>query len=116
MAHSETNTQPLLAATSSSVEPHHEIDTTNTTAIFSAESPDIPPIITPKDFSTQFFLESKKLWYLAGPAIFTSLAQYSLGAITSILCGHLSAIDLAAFSVENSIIAGFCFGLMVKKI
>ena len=115
MAHSENSTQqPLLTARSSPEEPHHEISATNTTAIFSAESPDIPPINTPKDFCTQFFYESKKQWYLAGPSILTSLGQYSLGLVTMVLCGHVSTIDLAAFSVSNSIIGNFCYGLMVK--
>ncbi|KAF7829314.1 protein DETOXIFICATION 29 [Senna tora] len=82
-------------------------------AIFSAESSDIPPITTSLDFFTHFFIESKKLWYLAGPAIFTSISQYSLGAITQLLAGHVGTIQLAAVSVENSVIAGFCFGVML---
>ncbi|XP_028769375.1 protein DETOXIFICATION 29-like isoform X1 [Neltuma alba] len=107
----ETNSQPLLAATPSPEGPHHQISAA--AAIFSAESSDIPLITTPKDFFTQFFIESKKLWYLAGPAIFTSISQYSLGAITQLLAGHVGTLQLAAVSVENSVIAGFCFGVML---
>ncbi|KAK4263132.1 hypothetical protein QN277_028596 [Acacia crassicarpa] len=107
----EDNRQPLLAATTSPEGTHSQISAT--TAIFSAESSDIPAINTPNDFFTQFFIESKKLWYLAGPAIFTSLSQYSLGAITQLLAGHVGTIQLAAVSVENSVIAGFCFGVML---
>ncbi|XP_054823286.1 protein DETOXIFICATION 29-like [Prosopis cineraria] len=111
MDHGENNNQPLLAASSSPEEHRHDISAA--TAIFSADSPDIPPINTPKDFFTQFLIESKKLWYLAAPAIFTSISQYSLGAITQVLAGHVGALQLAAFSVENSVIAGFCFGFML---
>jgi MATE family multidrug resistance protein len=72
------------------------------------------PITSPRDFFTQYIVESKKLWYLAGPAIFSFVSKYSLGAVTQIFAGHVSTIDLAAVSVENSLIAGFSFGLMVK--
>lgn len=89
--------------------------TTNTSAAatFVAGAADIPPIKGPRDFSTQLLIESKKLWYLAGPAIFTSICQYSLGAITQVFAGHVGTLELAAVSVENSVIAGFAFGLML---
>ncbi|XLS57672.1 hypothetical protein HN51_007427 [Arachis hypogaea] len=84
----------------------------DTAAVFTTKSDDIPPINGIRDFLREFSIEIKKLWYLAGPAIFTSLSQYSLGAITLLLAGHISTIALAAVSVENSVIAGFCFGVM----
>ncbi|KAJ7953561.1 Protein DETOXIFICATION [Quillaja saponaria] len=83
------------------------------TAFFSADEPDIPPITSFNIFSREFSFESKKLWYLAGPAIFTSLCQYSLGAITQLLAGHVGTLALAAVSIENSVIAGFSFGVML---
>ncbi|CAL5418880.1 unnamed protein product [Camellia sinensis] len=57
-------------------------------------------------FFREFYAESKKLWFLASPAIFTSICQYSLGAITKVFAGQLGTSELAAVSVENSIIAG----------
>ncbi|KAG5522074.1 hypothetical protein RHGRI_034323 [Rhododendron griersonianum] len=63
-------------------------------------------------FFREFCVESKKLWYLAAPAIFTSICQYSLGAITQVFAGQLGTTELAMVSVENSIIAGFCYGIM----
>ncbi|CAE6067926.1 unnamed protein product [Arabidopsis arenosa] len=74
---------------------------------------DIPPITTVAGFVREFNVETKKLWYLAGPAIFTSVNQYSLGAITQVFAGHISTIALAAVSVENSVVAGFSFGIML---
>ncbi|KAF7123627.1 hypothetical protein RHSIM_Rhsim12G0111300 [Rhododendron simsii] len=64
-------------------------------------------------FFREFYEESKKLWYLAAPAILTTVCQYSLGAITQVFAGHLGTAELATFSVENSIIAGFGYGFMV---
>ncbi|KAF7125061.1 hypothetical protein RHSIM_Rhsim12G0111200 [Rhododendron simsii] len=63
-------------------------------------------------FFREFYEESKKLWYLAAPAILTAVCQYSLGAITQVFAGQLGTTELAMFSVENSIIAGYGFGIM----
>ncbi|XP_057952977.1 protein DETOXIFICATION 31-like [Malania oleifera] len=82
-------------------------------ASFTADADDILPINGVRDFFREFLVESKKLWYLAGPAIFTSLCQYSLGAITQVFAGHVGTLDLAAVSIENSVIAGFSFGVML---
>lgn len=84
------------------------------TSSFVADADDIAPITGIRDFYKEFMVESRKLWYLAGPAIFTSVCQYSLGAITQTFAGQLGTLDLAAFSVENSVIAGFSFGVMVS--
>ncbi|KAL7245069.1 hypothetical protein ACSBR2_000415 [Camellia fascicularis] len=67
----------------------------------------------PLSFLKQFRVESKKLWHLAGPAILTAICQYSLGALTQTFAGLVSEIDLAAVSVENSVIAGLAFGVML---
>ncbi|KAH9773091.1 protein DETOXIFICATION 29 [Citrus sinensis] len=83
------------------------------TAVFTAGTDDIPPINGVRDFSREFLKEGKKLWYLAGPAIFMTICQYSLGAITQVFSGHISTLALAAVSVENSVIAGFSFGAML---
>ncbi|KAI4336920.1 hypothetical protein L6164_015391 [Bauhinia variegata] len=53
----------------------------------------------------RFGIESKKLWKLAGPAIFTVLCQYSLGADTQAFAVLYSELDLAA-------IASLDFGIM----
>ncbi|KAL0421428.1 UNVERIFIED_CONTAM: protein DETOXIFICATION 29 [Sesamum latifolium] len=80
---------------------------------FVDDGDDIPPIVSPRRFFKAFTRESKKLWYLAGPAIFTSICQYSLGAITQTFAGHVGTLDLAAFSIENNVIAGLSFGVML---
>lgn len=82
-------------------------------SLFVPDADDIAPIKGCRDFFKEFMAESRKLWTLAGPAIFTSICQYSLGAVTQTFAGHLGSLELAAFSVENSIIANFCFGILV---
>ncbi|KAK7407224.1 hypothetical protein VNO78_08950 [Psophocarpus tetragonolobus] len=104
--------EPFL--TSRAGDESHQIhQQSETTAVFSAGSDDIAPITGPGDFAREFIVESKKLWYLAGPAIFSFVSKYSLGAFTQIFAGHVGTIDLAAVSVENSLIAGFSFGIML---
>ncbi|CAM8912737.1 unnamed protein product [Rhodiola kirilowii] len=74
---------------------------------------DIGHITGVKDFLHEFKSESKRLWVLATPAILTFLFRYSLGAVTQIFLGQVGTLALAAFSIENSVIAGFCFGIML---
>ncbi|KAK9108183.1 hypothetical protein Syun_024194 [Stephania yunnanensis] len=76
-------------------------------------SSDIEPISSPRDFFREFEAECKKLWILAGPAIFTGLCRYTLGAITQAFAGHLGDLELAVVSIENSVIAGFSIGVAV---
>ncbi|KAK9117264.1 hypothetical protein Sjap_016211 [Stephania japonica] len=72
---------------------------------------DIKPISSLRDLLRESGVECKKLWVLAGPAIFTSLCRYSLGAVTQTFAGHLGDLELAAVSIENSVIAGFSMGV-----
>ncbi|KAK1577776.1 hypothetical protein Q3G72_024715 [Acer saccharum] len=110
------NKQPLLSSLERDEEKLHSLSgrvTTTTTsflATFKADSNDIPPITSVRDFFREFYSEFKKLWYLAGPAIFTSICQYLLGGITQLFCGHISTIAQAAFSVEDYVLGLFSYG------
>ncbi|KAL8527939.1 hypothetical protein ACS0TY_005667 [Phlomoides rotata] len=66
-----------------------------------------------ESFVKGFGAESKTLWKISGPAIFTYICQYSLGAFTQTFAGQVGELELAAVSVENSVIAGFVFGAML---
>ncbi|KAK7383076.1 hypothetical protein VNO78_28742 [Psophocarpus tetragonolobus] len=61
----------------------------------------------------RFGHESKNLWQLAGPTILTCICNYSLGALTQTFVGLVADLHLAAFSVENSVIAGLAYGLLL---
>ncbi|XP_043713305.1 protein DETOXIFICATION 33-like [Telopea speciosissima] len=65
------------------------------------------------DLIKQVGVESKKLWSIGGPAIFTSICQYTLTAITQTFIGHVGTIQLAAVSMASSVVAGFAFGIML---
>ncbi|PVH33131.1 hypothetical protein PAHAL_9G575600 [Panicum hallii] len=58
--------------------------------------------------------ESRKLWVIVGPAIFSRIATYSMNVITQAFAGHLGDLELAAVSFANTVIVGFNYGLMVS--
>ncbi|KAJ0967028.1 hypothetical protein J5N97_023945 [Dioscorea zingiberensis] len=92
---------------------HHQVDSTPLLAPRDhEEEEDLEEIRSLKQLASKTLKEKKKLWYLAGPAIFTSLAQYSLGAVTQVFAGHLTTLELDAVSTENMVIAGLAFGVM----
>lgn len=59
------------------------------------------------------WIESKQLWHIVGPAIFSRVASYSMLVITQAFAGHLGEVELASISLANNLIVGFCYGLLV---
>lgn len=58
-------------------------------------------------------METKKLWHILGPAIFSRVALYTMNVVTQVFAGHLGDVELAAVSIANTVIVGFNFGLLV---
>ncbi|RRT78644.1 hypothetical protein B296_00003499 [Ensete ventricosum] len=56
-------------------------------------------------------IESKKLWLIVGPAVFSRVVTYSMNVITLAFAGHLG---LASITIANTVVIGFSFGLMVS--
>ena len=65
--------------------------------------------------SVRVWVESKKLWQIVGPAIFSRVASYTMNVITQAFAGHLGEVELAAISIANTVIVGFNFGLLVSN-
>ncbi|KAH9783233.1 protein DETOXIFICATION 27 [Citrus sinensis] len=59
------------------------------------------------------WVESKKLWHIVGPSIFSRLATYSMSVVTIAFAGHLGDLELAAISIANNVIVAFNFGLLL---
>ncbi|XP_059644124.1 protein DETOXIFICATION 27-like [Cornus florida] len=57
--------------------------------------------------------ESKKLWHIVGPTIFSRLTSYSMVVVTQAFAGHLGDLQLAAISIAYNVILGFDFGLLL---
>lgn len=65
------------------------------------------------DLIGRTWAESKKLWRIAGPSIFSRLAMFSVTTITQSFAGHLSDTDLAAISIVTTVLIGVTFGFLV---
>ncbi|CAM8983321.1 unnamed protein product [Rhodiola kirilowii] len=63
--------------------------------------------------TVRIWVESKKLWHIVGPAIFSRIASFSMNVVTQAFAGHLGDVELAAFSIANNVIIGFTFGLLL---
>ncbi|XP_062096005.1 protein DETOXIFICATION 27-like isoform X4 [Humulus lupulus] len=59
------------------------------------------------------WLESKKIWQIAGPSIFSRLAMFSVTIVTQSFAGHFSDVDLAAISIVTTVIVGITFGFLL---
>ncbi|KAK4342732.1 hypothetical protein RND71_038548 [Anisodus tanguticus] len=59
------------------------------------------------------WIESKKMWKIAAPAILTAVAQFSIGFVTVAFIGHLGSTELAAVAVVQNVIEGFVYGIML---
>ncbi|OIT26880.1 PREDICTED: protein DETOXIFICATION 27-like [Nicotiana attenuata] len=57
--------------------------------------------------------ESKKIWEIAGPSIFSRLAMFSLTVISQSFAGHLGDRDLAAISLATTFFIPITFGFLL---
>ncbi|KAI3899762.1 hypothetical protein MKW92_053128 [Papaver armeniacum] len=66
-----------------------------------------------RDLPSRVWTESKKLWHIVGPAIFSRIASYAMFVITQSVAGHLGNLELAAISLSINVVVGFSFGLLL---
>ncbi|KAI3830671.1 hypothetical protein MKX03_005417 [Papaver bracteatum] len=77
------------------------------------------PLLTNKDekppvtFVRKLWEENKMVCHIAGPSILISIFQYSLNFVTQTLVGHIGTYELAAVGLQNLVISGISFGLML---
>ncbi|KAF7130006.1 hypothetical protein RHSIM_Rhsim10G0169900 [Rhododendron simsii] len=65
------------------------------------------------DLAQRVWIESRKLWHIVGPSMFSRLTSYSMLVITQAFAGHLGDHELAAVSIASNIVVGFNFGFLV---
>ncbi|XP_061371737.1 protein DETOXIFICATION 27-like [Gastrolobium bilobum] len=65
------------------------------------------------DFCKKLWIETKKLWLIVGPSIFSRVAAFTMNVVTQAFAGHLGDVELAAISIANTVIVGFNFGLLL---
>nr|GFB78369.1 protein DETOXIFICATION 27-like [Tanacetum cinerariifolium] len=72
-----------------------------------------PPSLVAGDTKARFWVESRKLWYIVGPSIFSRVASFSMNVVTQAFAGHLGDVELAAITISTGVIVGFNFGLLL---
>ncbi|KAI3992906.1 hypothetical protein MKX01_034256 [Papaver californicum] len=65
------------------------------------------------DLVERIWIESKKHWHIAGPAIFSRFAMFSVTIITQAFAGHLSDIDLVSITIATLFIIPISFGFLL---
>ncbi|PON68077.1 Multi antimicrobial extrusion protein [Parasponia andersonii] len=74
---------------------------------------DYPPIKNFHDARRVCFVESSKLWAIAGPIAFNIWCNYGINSFTSIFVGHIGDVELSAVAISLSVIANFSFGFLL---
>ncbi|XP_026412914.1 protein DETOXIFICATION 29-like isoform X1 [Papaver somniferum] len=67
----------------------------------------------PVSFGRKVWEESKMVWYIAGPCILSAIFQFSLAFTTQTWVGHVGTLELAAFGLQNLVISGLTYGIML---
>ncbi|KAK4485604.1 hypothetical protein RD792_008247 [Penstemon davidsonii] len=57
--------------------------------------------------------ENKKMWIIAGPAIFTRFSTFGISVISQAFVGHIGATELAAFALVITLLTRFANGLLL---
>ncbi|PQQ20624.1 protein DETOXIFICATION 35 [Prunus yedoensis var. nudiflora] len=59
-----------------------------------------------------FWIETGKLWKMAGPAVITMLCMYGVNSAVVLFVGHLGTVELSAVSISLAVISTFAFGFL----
>lgn len=61
----------------------------------------------------KILMENKKMWVVAGPAIFTRFSTFGINVISQAFVGHIGATELAAYALVLTLLTRFANGLLV---
>ncbi|KAM2123862.1 hypothetical protein ACFX1Q_014515 [Malus domestica] len=59
------------------------------------------------------WIEIKKMWLVAGPAIFTRVASFGTNVVSQAFIGHIGSLELAAFSLVFTVLVRFGNGILL---
>lgn len=57
--------------------------------------------------------ESKKMWVVAAPAIFTRFSTFGINVISQAFVGHIGSIELAGYALVMTVLVRFANGVLV---
>ncbi|CAA2993457.1 DETOXIFICATION 21-like [Olea europaea subsp. europaea] len=64
-------------------------------------------------FKDKLWNESKKMWIVAGPAIFTRFSSFGINIISQAFVGHIGATELAAYALVFTVLLRFANGILL---
>ncbi|KAI4300991.1 hypothetical protein L6164_034311 [Bauhinia variegata] len=57
--------------------------------------------------------ESKKMWAVAGPAIFTRFSTFGINIVSQVFIGHIGSTELAAYALVITVLVRFANGILL---
>ncbi|XP_020534426.1 protein DETOXIFICATION 21 isoform X2 [Jatropha curcas] len=65
------------------------------------------------EFKENIWRESKKIWVVAGPAIFTRFSTFGIVIISQAFIGHIGSTELAAYALVFTVLLRFANGILL---
>ncbi|KAL8495846.1 hypothetical protein ACS0TY_019819 [Phlomoides rotata] len=65
------------------------------------------------DLKSKLWIENRKMWVVAGPAIFTRFSTFGINVISQAFVGHIGATELAAYALVITLLTRFANGLLL---
>lgn len=66
------------------------------------------------ELKEKLWCETKKLWVVAGPAIFSRFSTFGVNIISQAFIGHIGATELAAYALVSTVLLRFANGILVR--
>lgn len=67
-------------------------------------------------FKDKLWTEIKKMWIVAGPAIFTRFSTFGINVVSQAFIGHIGSTELAAYSLVFTVLLRFSNGILVSTL
>ncbi|KAK4272382.1 hypothetical protein QN277_020948 [Acacia crassicarpa] len=68
---------------------------------------------TTSSLKKRVWKESKKMWVVAGPAIFSRFSTFGITVITQAFIGHIGSAELAAYALVMTVLIRFANGVLL---
>ncbi|KAL0359706.1 UNVERIFIED_CONTAM: protein DETOXIFICATION 21 [Sesamum angustifolium] len=68
--------------------------------------------IEEQNFKRKIWMENKKMWVVAGPAMFNRFSMYGINIISQAFVGHIGSTELAAYALVFTLLTRFSNGLL----
>ncbi|KAL0404726.1 UNVERIFIED_CONTAM: protein DETOXIFICATION 21 [Sesamum radiatum] len=69
--------------------------------------------IEEENFKSKLWVENKKMWVVAGPAMFTRFSTFGINVISQAFIGHIGSTELAAYALVLTLLTRFTNGLLL---